>query len=123
MWGEDITAGTLEIGTLLGERLGARGATLSSRVARAGSALPRRLRNDARFLAEAEAMAANPRLARLVEPARFARAQEALRDHLLTINPRERRITRALGIMAVIAFDMLALAVLLLIVLRWRGFL
>lgn len=123
MWGDDITTGTAEIGALLGERLGARGDTLAQQLTRTGRALPRRLRSEARFLAQAETMAANPRLAPLVDPARFARAQAALRDHLLAINPREARITRLLGTLAVIAFDLLVVAVLLVVLLRWRGFL
>ncbi|MBW7922226.1 MAG: hypothetical protein H3C51_09025 [Rubellimicrobium sp.] len=123
MWGEDITARTDEIGALLAERLGARGATLAERLARVQRLLPRRLRREARFLAGAETMAANPRLARLVDPDRLARAHGAVQAHLAAVNPRERRLTRALGIVAVIAFDLLALAVLVVVVLRWRGFL
>lgn len=123
MWREDITAATGEIAALLAERLRIRSATLAGGIARAGRRLPRRIRREALFLAEAEAMAANPRLARLVDPVRFAAAQDAVAGHLAAINPRERLITRMIGVAATIAFNLLVLAVLLVSVLRWRGYL
>lgn len=122
MWEEDITAATAETSALMGERLGLRGATLAQRVARAGRMLPRRIRRDARYLAEAEGMASHPRLARLVDPDRFDAAQGALAAYLTTIDPSERRMTRIIGITAVIVFDLLVIALLVVVVLRWRGF-
>lgn len=123
MWGEDITAATGEVAALLAERLRIRSASLAEGIARAGRRLPYRVRREAAYLAEAESMAANPRLARLVDPGRFAAAQEAVTAHLAAIDPRERLITRVVGVAATIAFNLLVLAVLLVLLLRWRGFL
>ncbi|MCC7319512.1 MAG: hypothetical protein IT542_00885 [Rubellimicrobium sp.] len=120
MWEHEITGATREIGDLLAARLGLRGGSAGKRLRRAGRLLPRALWPDARFLADAEAMAANPRLAHLVEPGRLDAATARLRAHLRGVDPRDRRRRRLVGILAVLAFDLLVLAVIGLAVWRWR---
>jgi hypothetical protein len=110
-----------EIRQLLAERLGVRGRDLAQAVARAGRRLPRAVRTDARYLAETEALARNPRLVRMVDPQHFARASDNLTRHLTAIDPRQRRRTALINLAAVIAFNLLVVAILVLIVLVWRG--
>lgn len=122
MTGDEITARTAEIGDLLQERLGLRGRSLAGQVTRAGRRLPRQVAREARYLAQAESLAANPRLWRQVDPARFDSAHRTVRDHLRGIDPRERRKTRIIGIASGAAFNLLAVAALVLVVLVWRGY-
>jgi hypothetical protein len=121
MTGDQINAAAEEIRQLLAERLGARGRTFDAAARRAGRRLPRRLRAEARFIAQAQDLALNPRLLRMVDPAAFARAQNALRDHLLAIDPRERRRTALLNWIAALGFYVLVTAGLVIAVLAWQG--
>jgi hypothetical protein len=104
-------------------RLGVHGRDMAATVRRAGRMVPRRLRPAAGLLVEAERMAANPRLARLVDAARVETAARDLRAWLDGIDPRERRITRALGILATIALNLLILTAVVIVVLVWRDIL
>lgn len=122
MNGDDILARTTEIGRLIDERLGLRGRTLDRQVRRAGRLLPRGIAREARFLAQTAQIAPNPRLQRMIDAAHVDRAHRIVRDHLLGVNRRDRRITRALGVASVIAFNLLVVGALLLTVLVWRGY-
>lgn len=122
MTGDDIIARAEEIGQLMGERLGLRGRTLDRQVRRAGRLLPRAVAREARFLAQAASIAANPRLLRMIDPAHVESAHRIVRDHLRGIDPRERRRTRAIGIAAVVVFNLMVVAALVLAVLVWRGY-
>jgi hypothetical protein len=103
------------------ERLGLRGSDLGTVLRRAGRQVPRRLRPAAAVLVEAEKMAVNPRLARLIDGARVAAAARELDDWLATQDPRERRRTRIINSAALGGFYMLATAGLVIGVLVWRG--
>jgi hypothetical protein len=123
MTGDDVHAMADEVAALLAGRLGARGRTLARRLRRAGRRLPRHVAREARYLAQADDLARNPRLLRMIDPDRVIRAHALLRDHLRGIDPAAARLTRILGILAVIAFNLLVLAALLLALLAWRGYL
>lgn len=122
MNGDDILARTGEIGRLIHERLGLRGRTLGRQVRRAGRLLPRAVAREARYLAQAAEIAPNPRLWRMIDPGHVDRAHRIVRDHLLAVNPRDRRLTRILGVASVIAFNLIVVLALLLAVLVWRGY-
>lgn len=103
------------------ERLGLRGRDLGAVVARAGRRVPRRLRATAAVLVEAERMAGNPRLARLVDGARVAVAAREMEDWLATQDPRERRRTALIQSAALGAFYLLVTVGLVITVMVWRG--
>jgi hypothetical protein len=103
------------------ERLGLRGKDFAAVVRRAGRRIPRRLRPAAARLAEAERMAGNPRLARLVDAASVEAAARDLADWLETQDPRERRRTAIINTSALIAFYILVTGLLVIAVLVWRG--
>jgi hypothetical protein len=105
----------------LSKRLGLGAGDIATLVRRAGRSLPRRLRPAAAMLAEAEAMAANPRLAVRIDAARVERAAADLADWLATQDPRERRRTRMVNTAALIAFQLLVTGALVITVLVWRG--
>jgi hypothetical protein len=119
----DVNALADEVAGLLKERLGARGATLADRVARARRRLPPDLRVAAADLIDAQHMAANPRLARRIDPARVLRAHAALVAHLTSIDRATARRAALLDMIATLGFQVLVVAALVLAVLVWRGFL
>jgi hypothetical protein len=119
----DVEARVAEVAGLLETRLGARGATFDVQVARARRHLPAALRVAAADLLEARRMAANPRLARRIDPARVSRAHAALVAHLTTVDRAASRRAMVLDFLATAGFQLLAVAGLVLAVLVWRGFL
>ena len=119
---DDIELMTSEVSVLMATRLGLHGADLAVQVARAGRMMPRSVRRDARYLAQTASLAQNPKLIRMVDLDRVSRSHQVVTGFLRTQNPAERRITSALGIAAVIAFNLLILAFLVVIVLVWRGY-
>jgi hypothetical protein len=112
---------TEELAHLLQDRLGIRGKTFSKRLRRAGRLLPRFARRAGGDVAQAEAMMGHPRLAALVDPDRFNRAATILGDHLKDIDPKERRKTRVLHLLASIVLNLALLGVAVYAVLRAVG--
>lgn len=121
MNGEDILSWTSEARSLMQQRLGVRGRDLAAQVARAGRMLPRAVAREGRYLAQAAQLAQNPKLLRMIDPAKAARAHVILTDHLRGVRPGERRRNRALGILAVVGFNLLIVLLAGLAWLAWRG--
>ena len=96
---------------LLQDRLGIRGKTFSIKLHRAGRLLPRFARRAGAEVAQAETMMGHPRLAALVDADRVDRAAGILGDHLKGIDPKERRKTRALHLLASVVFNLALLGV------------
>jgi hypothetical protein len=123
-----MAAGSIEqmagrVAALMEERLRVRGETLSDKLHRGGRALPRRVRTEAAFLAEAARHAANPRLLPQIDQSRVAQAHEVCLRHLKGMDRPERRRAVLMGIASSIAFSLFAVGLLTLAVLWWRGFL
>lgn len=110
-----------ELRTAFAERLGVRGRDMGAVLRRAGRRVPRRLRPAAAVLAEAERMAVNPRLARLVDAARVEAAAQDLGAWLAAQDPRERRKTAIIQTAALIGLYLLVTAGLVVAVVVWRG--
>jgi hypothetical protein len=102
-------------------RLGARGRTLSRRLKNAGRALPKPARQAGLRLVELQAMMAHPRLRRLVRRSDVEAALAALTAPLNTIDVKERRKDRLLGFAGSAVGNLLLLALLVMIILHWRG--
>jgi len=98
-----------ELRDLMRDRLRIRGNSFDAQVRKAGRLLPRGIRAHATTLIEARRLAQNPKLARQIDQAGITGAHAAIRDHLMTIDPRERRKDRILGILGILAFNFLLL--------------
>ncbi len=120
---DKLHAWTAAISKLFEQRLRVKGPTLSRQVDRAGRLVPRRLRAEARYLAEADLLAQNPKLYRMVDMAHARRAHDALTEWLRGVDPKASRRARMLDRLTLIAFNLLLLAVALVGVLVWRGIL
>ena len=107
---------------LLADRLGARRGTLARRVAKAGRLLPTGIRNDISAVAEAEIMTQHPKLGRRIDANFTQPAYARAVAHLKAIDVKDRRKGVILSILGSMAFNLLVVIVLLIVVLRWRGF-
>ena len=120
-------AGTIQqmanrVASLMDERLGVAGADLSAKLKKGGRLLPHKVRAAAGKLAKAAEMAKNPKLLMQIDEGELAEAYDLCVRHLGSISRRERRIGALVGFLASVALGVLVLAVVGLLVLRWRGF-
>lgn len=112
---------TQRISALMGERYRVKG-TLAERAARARRRLPAKVRDALETLVSAEHMAANPRLAPQIDMETVAAAYDLALKHLNGVNLADRRWGAVVGVAGSVAFSLLVVVVLLVAVLRWRGF-
>ncbi len=112
-----------EVSLLLHQKLGVKGGGLEARIARAGRRLPRRIRKRAQEIAEAEKLAANPRLARRVDQAEITRAFDEVARHLKQIDVADRRKGALIGVLSSISLALLATFAVTVGLLVWRGYL
>ena len=110
------------VSDLLEQRLKVTGPSLEVRLKRTGSKLPRKIRDAAEALVQATQMADNPKLLMQIDYEAVAVAYDLCVRHLNTVNRAERRRGMLLDAGARIAFALLAVGVLLVAVLYWRGY-
>ena len=110
------------VSALLEQRLKVTGPTLEVRIKRTGSKLPRKIRDAAEALVQATQMADNPKLLMQIDYEAVAVAYDLCVRHLNSVNQAERRRGMLLDAAARIAFALLAVSVLVVVVLYWRGF-
>ncbi len=108
---------------LLRDKLGIRAAGLREAMPRARRQLPRRIGRRAQLLADAEPLLRHPKLVRTLDRSALGAASRMLTEHLERIDKADRRKGWWLGLLGGLAFNLLTLAVLLIVVLVWRGFL
>lgn len=107
---------------LMEQRLRVRGQGLGEKLRKGGRLLPRRVRAAAEVLQTGAVMAQNPKLWAQVDQQAVAQAYDTCVRHLGGVDHKDRRKGAVIGIAASAAFSVLAVAVLLLAVLYWRGF-
>ena len=116
-----------EVASLMAARFGGlkRGqqADLDSMMRKRGGALPRRLRREARFMAEADRLAGHPRLARQVDRTRYDRAHRALTAYLRPLGQGARLRGRAAGLAASLVMGLMLLGALVVWLMTARGLL
>ncbi|MFW8593407.1 hypothetical protein [Cribrihabitans neustonicus] len=95
---------------------------LAAALIRARRRLPRRIYRQGMKLARALPLLEHPRLRLTVEEKPLRAAAEEVKAHLQKIDLYGRRKTLVLSILGSMAFSLLTVFALLVIVLRWRGF-
>lgn len=114
-----------EVASLMAARFGGlrRGqqADLESMLRKRGGALPRRLRREARILAEADRKAGQPKLARQVDFARLEHAHKALTAYLRPLGQGMRLRGGAASIAASVLFGLLLLGAVAIWIMMRRG--
>lgn len=111
------------VSALLSERLGVKGRSLSEQIDRAGRRLPRKVRAEARILANATGLHSNPKLAAIADHARVAHAYNICVGHLGKIGQSERRRAFLREVLERVAVAMFVTLILVVSVLWLRGFL
>ncbi|RWR49937.1 hypothetical protein EOW65_08270 [Sinirhodobacter ferrireducens] len=112
---------TGRVSQLLAERLGARGRTLRDRLKSRSRALPRRVRRAAELLAEAEALAASPRMMRQADMGEIAEAYDICVNYLRPLGSGARAQGLLRSIAASVVFGLVVVGALVLAVGRLRG--
>ena len=110
-----------QLRALLEKRLKLSG-ELSESLRRVRRHLPHRLRKAADDLTSAEESFAHPRLAAALEEDQLVKKARRLRAYLAELDLKDRRKGRLLDMAATSAFAVLCVIALLVVVLRWRGF-
>jgi len=121
-----MTATTLqsqvdEVRNLMETRLRVRGKTLGQQVRKAGRLLPRAERREAVYLAQAATVMAHPKLSRMVDAGKAAKAHARLTQFLKSVDPKDRARGRLLGWLGSLAFGLIVVFVLVVVVLVQRG--
>ena len=118
----DIESKVAALQDLLSEKFGVKKRPLPKMLQRTGRRLPRRLHKRAQVLVEAQRLAANPKLARMVDQAGVARAFDELSAHLEAIDVADRRKGAILSVAAAVAFNILVVAGAFIVWLWWAGY-
>jgi hypothetical protein len=109
------------VAALIEQKLRVGGKGLSVKVRRAGRRLPKQVRIAAQALVQASDMAQSARLIQQVDPALVAEAYDICVRYLGGVDLADRRKGVIVGVAASIAFSLLAVVVLVVVVVRWRG--
>ncbi|WP_322895433.1 MULTISPECIES: hypothetical protein [unclassified Yoonia] len=117
----DIHIKVEKIRALLDQRLGVRARTFEAQVRKARRLLPRGLRRELVYFAQAQALADNPKLQRMIDRPRLEAAYNNAVYFLERADIGQRRRTAALGVAASIAFGLLITALVVLVVVVQRG--
>lgn len=110
-----------QLASLIEERLGIRGHGLEVKLRRAGRALPRYVRREAKVIADAEQLSANPKLMRRVDLSGLDKSYRKCESWLKSVDPNERRKTRALSFLATNAFNLLVISGAFIAWMVWSG--
>ncbi len=111
------------VAVLMEERLRIKGRGLAEKLQRGGRVLPRRVRQAADALAQAAHMSQNPKLLLQVDEEAVAAAYDTCVKHLNGVNRWNGRKGMMLGMASSIMFSLIVVALIVLGVLRWRGYL
>lgn len=113
---------TARVFELLGEKLGARGDTLETRLSRIRRKLPRSVRSAVNDLVAAEKMAQDPKLVLQLDPEHTSSAYARCVTFLDGIDPIEARSRKRYTMAASISAQLLLVALACIAVLQWRGY-
>jgi hypothetical protein len=117
-----IEQNVADIRALLETKLRVRGASLAVQLRKARRQLPRGVRRDLTYLVESAELSQNPKLVRMVDTTRVARAHRNAVAFLENVDLREQRITGLINVVAAIALAVLVTAALVIYVLVQRGY-
>ena len=109
------------VADLMEQKLRLRGNGLAEKTRKAGRLLPKKVRLAAQSLAEASAMAQVPKLYLQMDAEKIAADYDICLRHLGAVQAGTRGKTLMVTMASGVAFSLLAVAVLVLVVVWWRG--
>lgn len=110
-----------EVEQLLGSQLHARGPDLARRLKKIRRLLPRNVRREISFLADAEKISHNPKLLKLIDWPRVDRAHKVAMTWLQGVDPNARRRDYLWSALGGVGLAVLVVGGLLIWILAWRG--
>lgn len=119
----DLHESADHLAQLIEEKMGVRGDGLAAKLNRAGRTLPKHIRADAMVLVNALMLEGHPKLSRQIDLAVIERAYLNAERYLSGVDAGARRWGLVLDWLAKLAFNLIMLAVLLVVILRWQGLL
>ncbi len=120
---EEYERQVAELSKDLQSKLKLRKAPFATLVARSRTRVPRKVYKSALALAEVEQIATNPKLGRTLDFAALSKAARVVSDHLDGIDLSDERKGKVLSALGSVSINLIAVAVLLIAVLMWRGYL
>lgn len=123
MSGASIQQMADRVAQLMEDRLKLRGKGLQEKLRRGGRLVPKRLREAGTVLAEAAALAQNPKLQARIDHEMVAAAYDSCLKELGGVNAGERRMTALVNFLASVTVSLMLLAALVAGLLYWRGLL
>jgi hypothetical protein len=111
------------VAQLMEERLGIKGRDLASRLRKGGRLMPKRVRDAAGLLAGSAEKSRNPKLLGQIDMGAVSDAYDTCIKHLSAIDPDTRRRDTLSGMVRFFGGGIFLLAILIISVLVWRGFL
>lgn len=112
----------IQIYDLMGEKLRLKGASLQTRVKKAGRLLPKPVRRAAGELIEAQTMAENPILATRLDSDAVTKAHQTCMRYLNELDPKAAKSRARYNFAALISAQFLLIVGLAIAFMRWRGF-
>ena len=121
MTGDSLIDQIDDLRDMMARRLRVRGRTFEAQVRKAGRSLPKAVRRDAVYLAQAEQLAQHPKLSMMVDAEKAAKAHSNVSTFLNGIDPRDRAKGRILNWLGSIAFVLIVAFVLAIWIMVDRG--
>lgn len=112
-----------EVADLMQDRLGIRGKGLAGKLRHTGRMMPKRIKREAAYLAEVCVLAENPKLSRMIDQERVKAAHLSCMAYLQEVDAADRRKGVLLGVLGSLTLATIAVTLLVLSVLVWRGYL
>ncbi|TCL10254.1 hypothetical protein BXY66_2323 [Shimia isoporae] len=113
---------TDEVLLLAKAKFGVRSKSLDKAMKKIGRRVPNWLHKEAAVIADARGLTGHPKLMMQMDHVRVQRAFDSIKAHLETVDRRERRIDRILDVLGSVSFNLIVLTALVILFLRWRGF-
>lgn len=111
-----------DLADYMAQQLRLRGGRLVDVAGRAGRKLPRHVHEDVADMIEAEAMAANPKMTRLIDTRRVQKAEKRIRKYLDAQSPSAERKAAILDRLAAVAFVLFTIVLAVFFWLVWQGY-
>lgn len=97
MYDTSLASITAEVETLLADRMSAKGRDLEQKLKSVGRRLPKRVREQALYLVQAQSRTKNPKRAAQYDPERVVAAHKVVVDYLSKFDRRAARSVKRLG--------------------------
>ncbi len=119
---ETLDHKTADVLALAKAKFGVRGRSLEKAMKKVGRRVPSWVHKEVRVISEARGLTGHPKMMLQIDQVRVEKAFEAITAHLETVDRRERRIDRILDVLGSLSFNLIVFTALVILFLRWRGY-